>query len=190
MCLVRYGGRTRDAPALADAGLCNGAALRRATRRISLLYDQVLAPCGLRATQHAILVQLARAGEPPALGELARALVIDPSALAHNLRPLERDGFVALADNPRDQRSRLVRLTPAGRAKLAESRALWRQAQSRFETAFGPDRAARLREVLGELASDAFVEGFAAAAGTKSGPPSGGSRRAPRGPVRADSGSV
>ena len=112
------GARRTAAPALADAGLCNGAALRRATRRVSLLYDQVLAPCGLRATQHAILVQLARAAEPPALGELARALVIDPSALAHNLRPLERDGFVALSANPRDQRCRLVRLTPAGRAKL------------------------------------------------------------------------
>ncbi|HVB67901.1 MAG TPA: MarR family transcriptional regulator [Acetobacteraceae bacterium] len=159
------GARRTAAPALADAGLCNGAALRRATRRVSLLYDQVLAPCGLRATQHAILVQLARAAEPPALGELARALVIDPSALAHNLRPLERDGFVALSANPRDQRCRLVRLTPAGRAKLAESRVLWRQAQARFERTFGPDRAARLRAALGELASDAFAAGFAAAAG-------------------------
>ena len=184
MPISRQAGAPRRA-APADAGLCNGAALRRANRRVSLLYDQVLAPCGLRATQHAILVRLARAGAAPALGELARALVIDPSALAHNLRPLERDGLVVLADNPRDQRSRLVRLTASGRARLAESRALWRQAQARFETAFGPDRAARLRAALDELASDAFAADFAAAAGTTA----AAVRRAARGPGRAESGS-
>jgi DNA-binding MarR family transcriptional regulator len=156
--------RPATLPAVADAAHCNSAALRRATRRVSQLYDQALAPCGLRCTQHAILVAVAQAGAP-AMGELARALVIDPSALAHNLRPLLRDGLVALATNPRDQRSRLVRLAAAGEAKLAESRALWQDAQARFEMVVGPERAARLRRALADLASEGFAGAFAAAAG-------------------------
>jgi len=50
--------------------LCNCTALRKATRRVSQLYDSALEPCGLRTTQRAILNQIARSGTPP-IGELA-----------------------------------------------------------------------------------------------------------------------
>src|ERR1700758_603334 len=75
--------------------VCNGTALRKATRRVSQLYDAVLSPCGLRSTQRSILIHIARTGTPT-MGDLAAALVLDRSALAHNLKPLERDGFVAV----------------------------------------------------------------------------------------------
>jgi DNA-binding MarR family transcriptional regulator len=74
---------------------CNCTALRKATRRVSQLYDSALEPCGLRATQRAILSQIDRSGAPP-LAELAEALVMDRGALTHNLKPLERDGFVEI----------------------------------------------------------------------------------------------
>jgi DNA-binding MarR family transcriptional regulator len=147
-----------DGP-LTDTGLCNNAALRKATRRMSQLYDLVLAPTGLRATQMSILVHIDR-GDAPPMGELANALVLDRSALAHNLKPLERDGLVALIPNPADRRSRLATLTAAGQAKLAECRDLWTHAQSSFEATFGADQAARLRVALSEIASDAFAENF------------------------------
>ena len=35
------------------------------------------------------------------MGELAEALVIDRGALAHNLKPLERDGLVEIKVDPR-----------------------------------------------------------------------------------------
>src|SRR6202047_258099 len=81
--------------AIPELNRCNGTALRKATRRVSQLYDAVLAPCGLRSTQRSILIHVARAGTPT-MGDLAAALVLDRSALAHNLKPLERDGFVAV----------------------------------------------------------------------------------------------
>lgn len=143
---------------------CNGTALRKATRRVSQLYDAVLAPSGLRSTQRSILIHIARAGTPT-MGELAVALVLDRSALAHNLKPLERDGFVGITADPRDRRSRLVGLTALGEAKLRESQALWQSAQDRFEAAFGADEARVLRRTLAKIASTEFGEAFECAGG-------------------------
>jgi DNA-binding MarR family transcriptional regulator len=148
-----------------EAGLCNGTALRKATRRVSQLYDEILAPCGLRSTQRSILVHIARGGGAPTMGELAAALVLDRSALAHNLKPLERDGLVVVAVDPADKRSRLIRLTREGEAKLAESTALWARAQHRFETAFGAEAARALRGSLAQIASAEFGQAFAEAGG-------------------------
>jgi DNA-binding MarR family transcriptional regulator len=139
--------------------ICNGTALRKATRRVSQLYDAILAPCGLRSTQRSILMHIARAGTP-GMGDLAASLVLDRSALAHNLKPLERDGFVAVVVDPKDLRSRLVKLTAPGEAKLRESMHLWERAQHRFETAFGPQQASALRQSLGLIASNDFAKTF------------------------------
>jgi DNA-binding MarR family transcriptional regulator len=139
--------------------LCNCTALRKATRRVSQLYDSALEPCGLRTTQRAILNHIARAGTPP-LGELAEALVMDRGALTHNLKPLERDGLVDISVDPDDRRNRLVGLTAAGRAKLAESEPLWKRAQQRFEAGFGAAKSASLRKALEYLVSEDFVAAF------------------------------
>jgi DNA-binding MarR family transcriptional regulator len=138
---------------------CNCTALRKATRRVSQLYDAALEPCGLRTTQRAILSQIARTGTPP-LGELAEALVMDRGALTHNLKPLERDGLVKIEIDPQDRRNRLVALTASGRAKLAESEALWQRAQQGFERAFGAAKSNSLRKALEFLVSDGFATAF------------------------------
>lgn len=146
-------------PDVIDNNQCNGAALRKATRRVSQLYDVVLAPCGLRSSQHSILIHIDRAGVPT-MGELAKAMVLDRSALAHNLKPLERDGFVNVVPDDLDKRSRRVVLTKAGKAKLAESKRLWAQAQHRFESSYGAERAESLRDMLAEIFSDDFTLAF------------------------------
>ena len=70
-----------DSPSIPqDPLVCNGAALRKATRRVSQLYDTVLAPCGLKVSQHSILVHIARAGSP-SMTDLARAMVLDLSLI-------------------------------------------------------------------------------------------------------------
>lgn len=139
-----------------DPLICNGAALRKATRRVTQLYDVALGPCGLSVSQRSVLVHIERAGSPT-MTELAHAMVLDRSALAHNLKPLERDGYVLQRRDPMDGRSRRVELTPSGRAKLAESNHLWREAQDSFEAIYGADRAAALRVALAEIYSDAFA---------------------------------
>lgn len=138
---------------------CNCTALRKASRRISQLYDAALAPGGIKGTQRAILAQLGRS-EPATVGDLAEALVMDPGALAHTLKPLERDGLVDVAIDPADRRNRRITLTRHGRAKLAETDALWQKAQRGFEAAFGRANSESLREALRFLTSDGFSAAF------------------------------
>ena len=144
---------------LPETSVCNGTALRKATRRVSQLYDTVLAPSGLRSTQFAMLAQVHRAGQP-SMTELASALVLDRSALNHNLKPLERDGLVRVSVDPRDRRSRTVALTDAGRACLKDAFDLWKKAQKIFEGAYGSDNAAELRRALDTISNTDFADAF------------------------------
>jgi DNA-binding MarR family transcriptional regulator len=113
----------------------------------------------VKTTQRAILAQIGRS-EPVTVGALAEALVMDSGALAHTLKPLERDGLLAVAVDPADRRNRLISLTQQGRAKLAETDALWTKAQRCFEAAFGPAESESLREALRFLSSDGFAAAF------------------------------
>ena len=151
--------RSNETTASKDGSQCHCTVLRKASRRISQLYDAALAPCGLKTTQRAILAQIGRA-EPSTVRALAEALVMDAGGLAHTLKPLGRDGLVAISTDPDDRRNRLIRLTAAGRAKLAESDALWETAHRGFETAFGAAESAALRDTLRILVSGSFVEAF------------------------------
>ncbi|SDS28716.1 MarR family winged helix-turn-helix transcriptional regulator [Bradyrhizobium canariense] len=144
---------------LVERNQCNCAALRKATRRLSQLYDSALAPSGLKSTQFAMLEEInRRASEPPTMRDLADALVMDQSTIGQNLRPLEREGMVSLEQNAIDRRRRHVKLTKKGRSRIAAARPLWHDAQARFEDRFGKQQAAELRAVLLSIAREpAFI---------------------------------
>jgi DNA-binding MarR family transcriptional regulator len=148
-----------------QASRCSCTTLRKASRRISQLYDAALAPSGLKTTQRAILAQISRC-ESTTVGDLAEALVMDAGALAHTLKPLERDGLVSIDVDREDRRNRVVRLTPAGRTRLAESDMLWENAQRGFEAAFGRVKSEALREAMRFLVSGEFVRAFQKATST------------------------
>ncbi|WP_298952655.1 MarR family winged helix-turn-helix transcriptional regulator [uncultured Methylobacterium sp.] len=148
---------------------CSNAALRRATRRLGQLYDDALAPTGLKATQFGLMGQI-RLLDRPSMGELAAAMVMDLSALGHTLRPLTRDGLVALVVDPRDRRSRRVALTEAGEARFRAAFRLWRGAQARFEATLGTEKALLLRTLLDEIAAPPFAAAFAAPGSDPAGP--------------------
>ena len=138
---------------------CSCTALRKASRRISQLYDVALSPCGLTVNQKSVLAQISRS-LPMTVGQLAEALVMDPGALAHTLKPLERDGLVEVKVDPTDRRQRLVALTAVGGTKLADAEVLWANAQGGFEAALGKTESDALRGVLKILVSNEFVETF------------------------------
>ena len=134
-----------------DQTPCNCLALRQAARRLSLIYDDHLAPEGLRTTQYSILSKLNRLGPMP-VGKLADSMVLERTALARALQPLERDGLVSVGAGP-DKRTRSVALTAAGEAKFKAAQAQWRRAQKEFETAFGAGNAEALRATLRRVIS-------------------------------------
>ncbi|HLZ66283.1 MAG TPA: MarR family winged helix-turn-helix transcriptional regulator [Aliidongia sp.] len=128
---------------------CSATTMRKASRRLTQLFDDALTQSGLRSTQFAILAELdRRAAAPPTMAELAQALVMDRSALGHNLRPLERDGLIALQEGTEDRRRRHVVTTALGRIKFSEAKPLWQRAQDRFNEVFGEAEAVTLRKTL------------------------------------------
>ena len=136
------------------AAICNCLALRQATRQLTQLYDDELGQVDLRVTQYSLLSVLGRRG-PSSLNDLARELVMDRSTLGHNLRPLEREGLVALAVDPSDKRARSLQLSARGRAKLEAARPHWQRAQDRFERSFGRADAGALRSLMRKVVESA-----------------------------------
>src|SRR6202790_3565321 len=141
---------------------CNCLALRQATRHVTQFYDQCLTPVGVRATQYSILARLNRKG-PLAINALAAELVMDRTTLGRNIRPLQRDGLIAVGPGKSDRRSKELRLTDAGAARFRAALKAWREAQARFETAFGVKRAKELRGLLHEVATNERTATVAAA---------------------------
>ena len=73
--------------------VCGSFNLRKATRAVTQLYDDILQPSGLRSTQVVILLNLG-IQEEMSVSRLARELHLSPSTLTRNLQPLERDGLI------------------------------------------------------------------------------------------------
>ena len=137
-------------PAL-DRTACNYLALRQAARHISQIYDRYLASEGLRTTQYSILSKLNRLG-PLSINELAKSMVMDRTTLGRAIRPLERDRLLT-AGGGEDGRTRSLRLTATGEARLKAAMAKWREAQKKFELTFGAQDAEQLRSVLQRVVS-------------------------------------
>jgi DNA-binding MarR family transcriptional regulator len=135
------------APSELKPQVCNCLALRQATRLATQLYDQHLAPSGLRTTQFSILAKLKRLG-PTTINALAAELVVDRTTLGRNILPLERDGLIRIQPSAADARSKELHLTRKGAARLGPALERWAEAQKRFEAAYGKERAAQLRSML------------------------------------------
>lgn len=127
--------------------ICNCLAVRQAARHVTQFYDVFLLPAGLRATQFSILAKLRRLG-PLTITALAAEMVMDRTTLGRNIRPLQREGLVAVASGRRDLRSKEVRLTETGLDRLRAAVAGWSEAQERFDAVFGAERTAALRNLL------------------------------------------
>jgi len=131
---------------------CNCLALRQATRHVTQFYDQFIGPLGLRATQYSILARLHRRGAMTING-LAADLVMDRTTLGRNVRPLQRDGLIAIGPGETDRRRKELRLTRAGVARFQAAQRGWTKAQAGFESAFGIRRAKALRTLLEDVTS-------------------------------------
>jgi DNA-binding MarR family transcriptional regulator len=127
--------------------ICACLAVRQAARHITQFYDQFLAPLGLRTTQFSVLARL-RQLEPMTINALANELMMDRTTLGRNILPLQRAGLIAVVKGSADRRSKELRLTDAGLARLRPARRGWTEAQARFEKAFGGERTVELRALL------------------------------------------
>jgi DNA-binding MarR family transcriptional regulator len=141
-----------SAPDPAELSGCTCLHLRKASRRVTQLFDQHLAPVGLTSGQFSLLSRLygAQAEGRPVLplGTLAELQVMDPTTLNRNLKPLLAAGLVADGRDASDRRVRTVTLTGAGRSRLLEAVPYWRKAQARMAASLGPYGVLALTSLL------------------------------------------
>ena len=128
---------------------CTCIHLRRASRALTQLYDDAMAPSGLHLTQYALLNSIARHGTIR-ITALAAAQLLDRTALSRNLDPLLVRGLVAVTPGA-DARTREVTLTRAGEAARRAALPYWQQAQQQVESRIGRKKLDALVDVLNEI---------------------------------------
>lgn len=118
---------------------CGTAAVRSVNR--------AMAPLGLRARHYAALCLAAEGGGigQRAIGGL---LTLDPSVVVSLVDDLEQRGLVERATHQDDRRTRIVRITVAGSAVLAEGRRAADHVQAGLLGDLPEDEAERLRRLL------------------------------------------
>lgn len=124
--------------------------LRRAARGVSRHYDEALADFGINVAQFSLLRQLQRL-DRPSITTLAQVMGLDRSTLGRNLKVLEAEGLVTLAEGA-DQRNRVVLLSEAGATCLHDAGPAWEQAQLSLLDKLGAGQRDELVRLLGVLA--------------------------------------
>lgn len=127
---------------------CYCVSLRRASRKLTALYDEALAPAGVNVAQFSLLRKINRLG-PLSLTALAEVADLDRSTVGRNVRVLAETGMMTL-EAGEDQREAVVSLTAVGRRAVATGSPLWDNVQADIETRLGK-RAAQLFDLLEAL---------------------------------------
>jgi DNA-binding MarR family transcriptional regulator len=135
---------------LTGTGSCASFNFRRTARAVTRMYDMALQESGIRSTQFAILVAIAK-NQPVSIGTLGGVLLIDPTTLTRSLRLLQKEGLVAVSKRAA-MRQRFLTLTPKGKRALARSLPAWRKAHERFLATVGPDYWTGMQNELEQLA--------------------------------------
>jgi DNA-binding MarR family transcriptional regulator len=125
---------------------CGCAALRRAARAVTQLYDDALRPSGLRVTQFTILQVLERGGEMTQ-GQLGKKLALDSTTLSRTLRLLEGEGWIASRPGE-DRRERHIGLSRSGEQQLRAAQPHWEKVQERLKASLGQPGWAQLMTTL------------------------------------------
>ncbi|MES2289741.1 MAG: MarR family winged helix-turn-helix transcriptional regulator [Pseudomonadota bacterium] len=134
---------------------CVCTTLRKASRAVTRAYDEGLADSGMTITQFAVLRNLDRQGAMP-LSRLAELLVMDRTSLYRLIAPLERHGWVSVADGA--GRAKLASITDAGRAAMLAATPAWEKVQDGLVGAMGAEAWAALQTQLRVLGSAAHAD--------------------------------
>jgi DNA-binding MarR family transcriptional regulator len=123
--------------------------VQRAARALARRFDEAFRPLGLTNGQFSLLMSLNRPGPAP-MASVAKLLAMDRTTLTAALKLLEKRGLLTVAADPKDRRARLLNLTPAGLALLAEALPTWRALHGEIEADL-PVAAGELRAGLQAL---------------------------------------
>lgn len=123
---------------------------QRTARALARRFDEALRPLDLTNGQFSLLISLNRP-EPAAMAPVARLLGMDRTTLTAALKPLQRRGLVETEVDADDRRSRLLKLTRAGRALLKKAVPVWERTHTVIDYALTGHDPDGLREALRSL---------------------------------------
>ena len=120
---------------LTGTGSCASFNFRKTARAVTRFYDDALQESGIRSTQFAILVAIAK-NQPISIGDVADLLVIDRTTLTRSLRLLQKEGLLTISARS-SMRKRFLSLAPLGERAVARSLPVWRKAHDKFVASVG-----------------------------------------------------
>ena len=129
---------------------CACSLTRRAARSVTQLYDVVLAPLGMKATQFVLLRAISEAGEI-AQWQLSKDLSIAVETLTRRLATMRRAGWIELHSGT-DRREHLYTATPLGQQQLEVALPYWYRAQERLREQLGEEGWKQTQTCLDQLA--------------------------------------
>ena len=125
--------------------------LLAAAHAIEARLEQGLASVGLSSAKHAVLSQLAQAGDPLTLSELASRVCCVRSNMTQLVDRLEAEGLVRRIDDSGDRRVVRAAITPLGEEREAAGADQVRQIQSEFAAGLQESDRAALERALAAL---------------------------------------
>lgn len=129
--------------------------VQRAARALARRFDDALRPLDLTNGQFSLLMSLNRP-VPATMRSVASLLAMDRTTLTAALKPLERRGLVTVVTDPSDRRGRLLTLTPAGKAVLANAYPIWQSTHGAIERSLAGIDLSALRTALVTLSETAI----------------------------------
>jgi DNA-binding MarR family transcriptional regulator len=132
-----------------SADTCTCGALRKATRAITLLYDNAFKSSGLLSTQFDVLHVICKS-DSTRISDLAARLGMDRTTLTRNLAILEREGLIKISEG-KDHRTRNVTVTQKGRGAITRAIPLWNEVQDKVKQKMGESSWQGLMQSLGEF---------------------------------------
>lgn len=135
---------------LTGTGFCASFNFRRTARAITRLYDSRLIASGIRSTQFAILVGIAK-NQPVPITALADMLVTDATTLSRSLRLLQKQGLITISGRS-TMRQRFLAITSKGERALQRTLPLWRKIHAEFLSKVGSNQWQELRNELEKIA--------------------------------------
>jgi DNA-binding MarR family transcriptional regulator len=119
----------------------------RFERRVSAIYDAALGEVGITVRQFNLLGQVAHT-PGLAMARMAQRVLVDPTTLTRNLKPLIDKGWLRIEADTADARAKKIFPTAKGLAKLRAALPYWRRAQAEVSAALGGREADNLRGAL------------------------------------------
>ncbi|MGO9137765.1 MAG: MarR family winged helix-turn-helix transcriptional regulator [Syntrophales bacterium] len=116
---------------------CIAVRIRLLNRIVTNIYDSALSPFGVKLNQISILVFVHLSGEV-GYDALCRRLKMEKSTVSRNIERMKRKGWLKIV-TVKEERRKLLRLTPAGEVLLGSVQEAWENAQEKARSLLGEE---------------------------------------------------